>query len=342
MEKAGCKSLTGLFPAGMKEFWEGVFDRSRGLKEIRLRGGMPMIINTEDGEFFVSGDGTVTNDKKKAAVMDERELESILQHMCRYSPYAYEDEIRQGFLIAAGGFRIGIAGQVVRDETGRIRTIKYIHSLNIRIPHEIKGTADPLMPFLYERSGKEIKNTLIVSLPGCGKTTLLRDMIRQLSDGNERYPGMTVGVVDERSEIAGTYMGMPRNDVGIRTDVMDACPKEKGIQMLVRSMAPQVIAVDEIGDKNDFRAVMDAMACGCSVLATMHGRDAENAFLKYGLKEEDAAKFFDLVVVMDRFGKKPGIAWISDRGEKYVTSDGRNFDHGGNLGIGNVLQKKNV
>ena len=120
-------------------------------------------------------------------------------------------------------------------------------------------------------------NTLILSPPGCGKTTILRDLVRQVSDGNRFGPGRTVGVVDERSEIAGTFRGMAQNDVGMRTDVLDGCPKAEGMMLLLRSMAPEIIAVDELGGEEEIRSVRQALKCGCTVLATMHAGTVREA-----------------------------------------------------------------
>ena len=146
-----------------------------------------------------------------------------------------------------------MTGKVILDGD-QIRGMKYISCINLRLAHEIRGCADPVMGYI--RKENWTAHTLLISPPRCGKTTLLRDMIRQLSNGFGKIPGVTVGVVDERSELAGCYQGIPQNDLGIRTDVLDGCPKAHGMQMLIRSMSPSVVAVDELGREEDFKACL--------------------------------------------------------------------------------------
>ena len=163
-----------------------------------------------------------------------------MEYIAGYSLYAYEDELRQGFLTIQGGHRVGVAGKILMEE-GKVRSIRYISFLNIRLAHQVEGCADKVMPFIVENG--EVCHTLIISPPCCGKTTLLRDVIRQISNGNAWCEGKNVGVVDERSEIGGAYQGVPQNDLGIRTDLLDCCPKAEGMMMLIRSMSPEVVAV---------------------------------------------------------------------------------------------------
>ena len=159
-------------------------------------------------------------------------------------------------------------------EDGRVKSMKYIRCMNIRISHEIMGAADVLMPLVHKEG--ELLNTLLIAPPCCGKTTMLRDVIRQISDGSRWAAGTQVGVVDERSEIAGSFMGIPGNQLGIRTDVLDGCPKVQGMMMLVRAMAPKVVAVDEIGGGEDMQALKMVLQCGCKVIATVHGKSMED------------------------------------------------------------------
>ena len=166
------------------------------------------------------------------------------------------------------------------------------------------------MPFIVENG--EVCHTLIISPPCCGKTTLLRDVIRQISNGNAWCEGKNVGVVDERSEIGGAYQGVPQNDLGIRTDLLDCCPKAEGMLMLIRSMSPQVGAVDEIGTAEDIHAIEYAMQCGCKLIASVHGMDMEEAARKPVLGEMIRRKMFERYIVLGNDGHPGKVKEIYD------------------------------
>lgn len=297
MEK---EEILHMFPASHRSLFERAAAAPEKLQEIRLRAGKPVILIRMQQEYFLTRAGQFTKELSEAKIMEARELEQILQHICNYSIYAYTDEIRQGYLTLPGGHRVGVAGQVVMDDENRIRTIKNIRYLNIRIAHEIKGAAKTVISEVYEDG--RFCNTLILSPPGCGKTTLLRDLVREVSNGNAWGKGMFVSVVDERSEIAGSYLGVAQNDLGIRTDVLDCCPKAAGMMLMIRSMAPQVIAVDELGSIEDVEAVEKVLRCGCHILATIHAEDMEElkqkAFMR-GLLNERAFRRFIVMAKED-------------------------------------------
>lgn len=262
-----------IFSMNIRNILQKVNTDLSGIQEIRLRAGQPLLITMNGKESFVTGDGRLTGKSGQGWQVSKREIAETLEYIASYSMYAYEDELKQGFLTIGGGHRIGVAGRTILDN-GRIRNIKHISFLNVRVSHEIPGCADAVLPYIV--NGDEICHTLVISPPGCGKTTLLRDMVRQISNGGLHCRGRTVGVVDERSEIGGAYLGVPQNDLGIRTDLLDCCPKAEGMMLLIRSMAPKVIAVDEIGSEEDIHAIETAVNCGCRILATVHGNGIED------------------------------------------------------------------
>ena len=260
------------------------------------RPAAPLLVVAKDQEYFLTPDGALTGEWEKGYPVSPTDIRDTMDYIGSFSLYAYEDELRQGFLTVEGGHRIGIAGKTV-IEGEKVKGISHISCINVRVAHEKKGCADRVMPYLWE-DGRFL-HTLIVSAPGCGKTTMLRDIIRQISDGESPYPGLTVGVVDERSEIAGCYLGVAQNDVGIRTDVLDCCPKAEGMMMLIRAMSPDVVAVDEIGTGEDIRAIESVVNCGCKLLATVHGNSMEDMKQKPLLNRLVESHVFERYIVLD-------------------------------------------
>lgn len=295
------EEILGLFPDFFRGMWKRTVQNADSLQEIRLRAGRAVMLLISGQEFFLSREGELLKESQKAVCISRKELDEIFRHICRYSVYAYEDELRQGFLTVSGGHRIGVSGQAVIGEGGGIKTLKHISYLNIRIAHEIIGAADGVMPFFY--SDGRLLSGMIISPPGCGKTTMLRDIVRQISDGNPYGRGCCVGIVDERSEIAGSYMGIAQNDVGMRTDVLDGCPKAAGMMMLIRSMSPRVVAVDEIGDAEDVHALLQVLKCGSSLIVTVHGSSIKEIREKPYFEPLLAQRQFKRFVVL---GKKEG------------------------------------
>jgi stage III sporulation protein AA len=328
--------LLQLFPMELRDFWKELSGDLTHLQEIRLRTNLPVIVLRMGEEYFLDDGGRYTRDRRKAYVICGQEVEEILQHICHYSIYAYEDELRQGFLTVEGGHRVGIVGHAVMEGEREIRTLKHISGMNIRISHQIKGAGDGVLPYLYHKG--QLRNTLVISPPGCGKTTLLRDLVRQISDGNAYGAGRCVGVVDERSEIAGCYQGVPQNDVGIRTDVLDACPKALGMMMLLRAMSPQVIAVDEVGGVEDAKAIHDAASCGCGIVATIHGDGLQDVCKKAGMEDLWKEGLFQCFVLLTKIDGTCRVKDIIEKEEAYAACGGNDDDHFGMSGSGMLVQ----
>lgn len=229
-------------------------------EEIRLRMGRCPTVVLPEGESPLPDSRAV----------EREELERLVEIASRWSIHTVLEQLCRGFLPLEGGHRLGLCGTVVMKGDS-VHALRDISCANLRIAHQRIGVSAPLLPRL--RCGKQVYNTLILALPGAGKTTLLRDLIRSLADGEE---GLRVGVVDERGELAATWRGQAQLELGERTDVLSDCPKAVGMEMLLRGMSPQVLAVDEITARRDVQAMVGAAGCGVSLLATAHGSTRED------------------------------------------------------------------
>ncbi|MFC4078233.1 stage III sporulation protein AA [Salinithrix halophila] len=262
-----------LLPLSIRRMVETLPERIRnGLEEVRVREARPLEVITPFGSWFVTSDGRPTERAKEGYCPDREVCKKMLNLISNHSLYALEEELRRGYVTIQGGHRIGLAGRVV-VEGGQVKHLREVSGFNLRIARQVKGVAKPVIPLLFEEGNLE--NLLIVSPPQCGKTTLLRDLARCLSEGTGTFPSHKVGVVDERSEIAGCVDGVPQHDIGSRTDVLDGCPKAEGMMMLIRSMSPDLLVVDEIGRQEDSEAVFEAIHAGVRLFTTAHGRSME-------------------------------------------------------------------
>ncbi len=269
------------------------------VEEIRLRSSFPLNIYCMNKDFFVTREGLLTKDQDKGMIVEKKDIMKTFQLISNYSVYAFEEEIKNGFITLKGGHRVGISGKVLYG-AGGIENIKNISSLNIRIAREKIGVSNKLIKYIIDYPSS-IHNTLIISPPQCGKTTILRDLIRNLSNGLSylNNKGFKVGVIDERSEIAGMYNGVPQHDIGPRTDVLDGCNKRDGTMMLLRAMSPEIIAMDEIGSIDDVEAIHEILKAGVKIIATVHGSSVEDLISRRSLSILVNERIFKRYIFLD-------------------------------------------
>lgn len=264
------------------------------LVEIRLRAGLPVLVVTTQENYFLKKERDTQEkgviERKEATaqnrvlvkeendwILSPEELKLIFEKISQYSVFAYSEEIGEGFITLKGGHRAGLCGKYYYKGEGKPQ-IKYISSINLRVAREVTGCATSIVPKLFEEN--IFCHTLLVSPPGYGKTTYLRDMIRQLSDGTGKIIGKNVSVVDERSEIGNRTREGLGFYLGNRTDLMDHCPKAEGMLMMLRTMTPEILAADEIGGEKDIKAMAYVRNCGCRLLMTVHGNSMQDIFAR--------------------------------------------------------------
>lgn len=258
--------------------------------EIHLRIGKPVCVHFRDGCFYINKRGNLTQIPASVIKTTKGNIEEALEIASGSSVYSVSDEIKNGFITVSGGHRIGIAGTAVIKED-KVSFIKNVSGLNYRLAGEVTGAADAVMPMI-EKNGR-IKNTLIISPPGAGKTTMLRDIARQLA-----YKAYRVSIVDERREIAAMHEGRSSFDLGFSTDVLEGADKACGMLMMLRSMSPDVIITDEIGKKEDVEAIERIVNSGAAVIASIHGSDS--AMIKRRKDLADMLCYFDLIITLSR------------------------------------------
>ncbi len=242
------------------------------IEEIRFRLLKPLQVCGVEIDGFLHRTQGLTTNTNEAFLVTGDHISRVVQSVTQSSLYAVEDELKRGFVTMPGGHRVGVAGRVVVYESGFVRSIRSITSLNIRIAKECIGAANKITQSLFRKSDGKPYSTLVLSPPQCGKTTLLRDIARQWSSNLVRPDGkpLKVTVVDERSEITGCVDGVPQFEIGPRTDVLDACPKAEGMLMAIRSLSPDVVVTDEIGREQDKDAILEAANAGVAVITSAH------------------------------------------------------------------------
>ncbi|HEY0828172.1 MAG TPA: stage III sporulation protein AA [Bacilli bacterium] len=272
------------------------------LEEIRVRESKPLEIIYQGKYSFVSAQGKLLEHPQDAYAPNHEDCIKLLDLLTNHSMYTLDEELKRGYITVQGGHRVGLAGRTVLDQ-GCIKQIKDISSFNIRIAREIQGAGLPLLPYLMDMGSKSVHHTLIISPPQQGKTTLIRDLARLISygwwpDAQAKWKGLKVGMVDERSELAACFRGVPGFDVGPRTDVLDSCPKAEGMMMMIRSMSPDVLVVDEIGRREDVLSIHEALHAGIRVIATAHGGNLQDVMSRPILSELIAARVFSRYVIL--------------------------------------------
>ena len=265
------KEIIDIFPVKIAELLKARL-LNEHIYEVRIKVGNPILVYSKYGENIINYCPT------------REELKNMMQKISNYSLYAYEEDIRQGFITIKGGHRIGIAGECVM-ENGKVKTIRNISSVNVRIANEVIGCSDKMLQYVI--SNNRVYNTIIISPPKCGKTTILRDLTRNISNGVPLLGlyGKKVAVIDERSEIGACHFGIPQNDLGVRTDILDNCLKREGMIMAIRSLSPEVLICDEIGTKGDIEALMMAFNSGVNIITTIHGFAVEDLYKRLVFKE---------------------------------------------------------
>lgn len=274
------------------------------IEEIRVRIHRPL-------EIVIEGKPDYPRSRDQPYIVSAKDGLELLNKLSHHSLYALEEELKRGYITIQGGHRVGLAGKVITEKS-HVKIIRDISSFNIRIAKQKIGAAASCAPYLYAGSWF---NTVIIGPPQTGKTTLLRDLARIISNGDKTkgIPSYKVGVVDERSEIAGCVKGVPRHDLGARVDVLDACPKAEGMMMMIRSMSPDVLIVDEIGGDEDSRAIHEAVNAGVKLMMTVHASGWDELYRRPTMKTLLETEVFDRYIELTRRDKPGVIKRILDR-----------------------------
>jgi len=280
----GEEEIVGIFPTKIGNLLKDRINKEQ-VYELRIKIGKPILVYSKYGESIIN------------YISTKEDMKSIMQKVSNYSLYAYEEDIRQGFITIKGGHRIGIAGECVMEK-GEVKTIRNISSVNIRICREVIGCSNKVMKYIT--SAYKVYNTIIISPPKCGKTTILRDIARNISSGMPSLgvAGKKVAVIDERSEIGACYFGIPQSDLGIRTDVLDNCLKREGLIMAIRSLSPEVLICDEIGTKGDIEALIMAFNSGVNIITTIHGFTIEDLYKRRVLSDLLDNEILERVIIL--------------------------------------------
>ncbi|WP_281975661.1 stage III sporulation protein AA [Halobacillus litoralis] len=303
------KEIIRLFPSPIQHLlksevcWKSV-------QEIRLRVDRPI-------EILDSSH----HQKLKGTLMTPENLSFVLNQISQFSLYRFKDELKEGFITIEGGHRVGLAGKA-NTHHNEVDTLKHISFMNIRVAKATSGQVESLVPYLY-KDGKW-QSTLIIGPPHSGKTTVLRELSKYIGSSHRGYQAAKVAVVDERSEIAASMKGVPQLEVGERTDVMDACPKAEGMMMMIRSMSPDVLIVDEIGGETDALAVREATFTGVDVICSIHGNSLSGVRKRPSANRLIEEQIFERYLILERMtpAKRRGLTILDQSGQVLATWKG--------------------
>ena len=284
------------FPLSIKSVINSYLEKNKSLEnsieEIRIRSNGNLSLKI--GQDLITIFSNIT----------KGEMQEIFENICEKSIYSYTKQIAEGFITIKGGNRVGITGSAV-IENGRVINLNYISSLNFRIARQIKDVSNSILKYVINIQNNSIFNTIIASPPGGGKTTILRDLVRKISNGMPEinFSPKICGIVDERGEIAAMYKGIPQNDIGENSDVINNVSKSIGINMLIRSMGPQIIVCDEIGTKEDIEAIEKATLSGVKGIFTVHASTIKEIKENPNLSKLIQNKLIQKIIVLDSINK---------------------------------------
>lgn len=323
-KKARCimYNILEILGTNIKKIIEDSIDISHeDIYEIRLRINSPVLIKGIKGSFYVSvGKKTIDIPSSYYAV-SKRDIEETMGKITLNSIHAFEKELQNGYITIEGGHRIGLGGDCIYDKD-HFKGFKNVSALNIRIAREVRGCSSDCMKFLI-KSKKSVYNTLVVGPPLSGKTTFIRDIAANLSDGlrDPVFSGCDITIIDERGEIASSFNGIPQLYVGRRTDVLSYCMKKEGFMMSIRALSPQVIISDELGSGDDFEIIQYALKSGVNVITTAHGLDVEDLSRNIYLKNIIKNSFFERVIILSGAKMPSRVKQVIDIYENRVIFD---------------------